>query len=422
MDVRSPDFWSREALDKEFYRIYDICHGCRLCFRLCPSFDFLFEAIDAKEEEPSNLDRADFKRVVDLCYQCKLCYNKCPYTPPHRWEIDFPRMILRAKAIDTRKRPFRIQDRVLGRTDQMGTLGSLTAPIANRANQMGLTRSLLQATIGIHKERNLPRYHSKTFASWFKKRGASPSQGGRNKAVLFYTCFVNYNDPKVGKATVAVLEKSGVEVQVPPQRCCGMPYLDGGDIGRAMANARYNVKSLYEYAEQGYSIVVPGPTCSYTIKQEYPFLLGSDEARGVAESTFDLCEYLMKLRREDQLNTDFQSSPGKIAYHLPCHLKAQNIGFKSMDLLRLIPDTQVELVDKCSGVDGTWGMKKEYFQLSLQVAEPLLKGIREAEAGAVVSDCPLAAMQIEQGIAVTPQHPVEILAAAYGIDPKLWKD
>ena len=189
-----------------------------------------------------------------------------------------------------------------------------------------------------------------------------------------------------------------------------------------MASARYNVGSLSEYAEQCYSIVVPGPTCSYTIKQEYHFLLDSDEARAVAANTFDTCEYLMKLHREDQLNTDFQSSPGKIAYHLPCHLKAQNIGFKSMDLLKLIPDTQVELVEKCAGVDGTWGMKKEYFQLSLQVAEPLLKGIRQAEPSAVVSDCPLAAMQIEQGMAVAPQHPVEVLATAYGIDPKLWKD
>jgi glycerol-3-phosphate dehydrogenase subunit C len=418
MKVQSAEFWSREALEKELYRVFDICHGCRLCFHLCPSFDYLFEAIDSKDEEPSNLTREDFRQVVDLCYQCKLCYNVCPYTPPHRWQIDYPRLMLRARAIEARGRLLRLQDRALGNADRVGSLSGMAAPIVNRVNRMGLPRSLLQAAMGIHKERNLPRYHRQTFARWFRKRPAPAvkPEGSTAKAVLFYTCYVNYNQPQVGKATVAVLEKNGVEVECPRQRCCGMPYLDVGDVKAASRNARFNVRSMLPYVEQGYSIVVPGPTCSYTIKREYPFLLDTDEARKVAEATYDVCEFLMKLQREGQLSTDFRSSAGKVAYHLPCHLRAQNIGYKSADLMRLIPDTEVELIEKCAGMDGTWGMKKQYFHLSLKVAEPLLQAIREAEPDTVVSDCPLAAMQIEQGLGMTPQHPLEVLAAAYGIE------
>jgi glycerol-3-phosphate dehydrogenase subunit C len=325
--------------------------------------------------------------------------------------------MLRAKAIDAKGRLLRLQDRALGNTDRVGSLSAMAAPIVNRLNQMGLPRSLLQATMGIHKERTLPDYHRQTFARWFKKRPASAvqPQGSTTKAVLFYTCYVNYNDPNVGKATVAVLEKNGVEVQCPRQRCCGMPYLDSGDIKAATRNARFNVRSMLPLVEQGYSIVVPGPTCSYTIKQEYPFLLDTDEARRVAEATYDICEFLMKLKREGQLSTDFRSSPGKVAYHLPCHLRAQNIGYQSMDLMRLIPDTEVELIEKCAAIDGTWGLKKDYFHLSLKVAEPLLKAIREAEPNTVVSDCPLAAIQIEQGLGIAPKHPVEVLATAYDI-------
>ena len=421
MNVQSPEFWDQTALEKEWRRVFDLCHGCRRCFHLCPSFDFLFEAIDQKEEVVENLTSADFRQVLDLCYQCKLCYNHCPYTPPHHWAIDFPRLMLRAKAVQAKTEGINLSDRFLGNTDRAGRLGSMAAPIANRFNESRLGRSLVQGIFGVHKERQLPKYQGQTFSRWFRKRkagAASGSLGQNGKAALFYTCFVNYNNPEVGKATVAVLEKNGVEVRCPPQRCCGMPYLDGGDIKSAVNSAKTNVKSFLEYVRQGYAIVVPGPTCSYMLKQEYPFLLGSAEARAVAEATLDTCEYLMGLHREGRLATDFQNNPGKIAYHLPCHLKAQNIGYKSMDLLRVIPGASVELVDSCAGIDGTWGLKKQYFELSLKVAGRLLRGVEEAEPDHVVSDCPLAAMQISQGSGREPKHPLEMLAWAYGLEYK----
>jgi len=421
MNVQSPEFWDPAALEKEWRRVFDLCHGCRRCFHLCPSFDFLFESIEQKGEDVDNLTSADFRQVLDLCYQCKLCYNHCPYTPPHRWAIDFPRLMLRAKLVQTKREGMSLGDRFLGNTDRAGWLGSMAAPIANRFNESRLGRSLVQSIFGVHKERHLPRYQGQTFSHWFSKRAAKAAHaavGQNGKAALFYTCFVNYNNPEVGKATVAVLERNGVEVRCPPQRCCGMPHLDGGDIKSAVNNAKTNVKSLIEYVRQGYAIVVPGPTCSYMLKQEYPFLLDSDEARAVASATQDTCEYLMGLHREGRLATDFQNSPGKIAYHLPCHLKAQNIGYKSMDLLSAIPGASVELIDSCAGIDGTWGLKKQYFELSLKVASRLLRGVEEAEPDHVVSDCPLAAMQISQGSGREPKHPLEILAWAYGLEYK----
>ncbi|MFN3476262.1 MAG: heterodisulfide reductase-related iron-sulfur binding cluster, partial [Candidatus Methylomirabilales bacterium] len=235
------------------------------------------------------------------------------------------------------------------------------------------------------------------------------------KVILFYTCFVNYNAPEIGKAAVAVLERNGIGVLCPEQRCCGMPFLDGGDIASASANARFNVEQLSPLVREGSPVIVPGPTCSYVLKQEYPLLVEGEEARALAARTYDLCEYLMRLKEEGQLDTSFVKPMGRIAYHLPCHLKAQNIGYKSLDLLKLIPGTTVDLIEGCSGIDGTWGLKREYFNLSFQVADRLLKGIREARPDLVVSDCPLAGLQIEQGTERKPLHPIQVLKEAYGL-------
>jgi Fe-S oxidoreductase len=231
---------------------------------------------------------------------------------------------------------------------------------------------------------------------------------------LFYTCGVNFNEPEVGKACVRVLERNGVEVRCPEQRCCGMPFLDGGDIGATKKNAQANVAYLQPWVEKGYDIVVPGPTCSYMLKQEYPWLLKSESAKAVAGKTFDICEYFMSLHSEGKLDTRFVRGAGKIAYQIPCHLRAQNIGFKSRDLMQLIPDTRVQVFEKCAAIDGTWGLKEQYFALSLKVAEPLLKAIREGAPDLTVSDCSLAALQIEQGTRIKPLHPVQVLDRAYG--------
>jgi Fe-S oxidoreductase len=416
LDIRLPEFWDLGKVEQELRRVYDVCNGCRRCITLCPSFKDLFVSLDAEEVDgdAEKLGPGALKRVVDLCYQCKLCYNHCPYTPPHRWQVDFPRLMLRARAAKAKKRGVTLQDRILGNTDLVGRLGSLTAPLANWASTLPPHRAFLEAVVGLHRRRNLPRFAGQRFSAWFSRR-RPVSFVPQAKVALFATCSVEYNDPTVGKATVAVLERNRVDVTLPSQRCCGMPYLDGGAVGEAQALIRLNVTALAAAVREGREIVVPGPTCSYMLKQEYPWLDGSEDARLVASHTRDLFEYLMRLHAGGKLDTTFSGRPGKVAYHLPCHLKAQNLGTKSADLLRLIPGTEVEVVERCSGVDGTWGLKREYYELSLKVAEPLFKEIEGARPDRVASDCPLAALQIAQGTGATPRHPIQIVAEAYGV-------
>ncbi|MEK7700601.1 MAG: anaerobic glycerol-3-phosphate dehydrogenase subunit C [candidate division NC10 bacterium] len=417
LDIKAPEFWDPGSVDKELRRVYDICAGCRRCLPLCPSFKVMFDRldVDAVDGDVEKLPAADVKEVVDLCYQCKLCYNHCPYTPPHRWEVDFPRLMLRARAAEARKSGVTVQDRMLGNADLVGKLGSLAAPLSNWLNGLAVLRAVMQAVAGIHKDRNLPKFHRRTFSSWFKSRPAA-KQAAERKIAFFATCTVEYNEPGIGRAAVRVLERNGVDVSLPPQRCCGMPYLDGGAVDEAKALIRENVKSLAAAVREGREIVVPGPTCSYMLKQEYPWLDGTEDAKLVGRSTRDLFEYLAGLHADGRLDTNFTRPVGPITYHVPCHLRAQNIGVKSADVLRAIPGATVNVVEKCSAVDGTWGFKKEYYQLSLQVAKPLFEAIASAGAPVTATDCPLAALQIEQGTGRKAKHPIEILASAYGLE------
>ena len=417
LDTGSKAFWDESAVETDLKRVSDICNGCRRCFNLCPSFNDLFARLDRDEVDgdAEKLTQPDLKNVTDLCYQCKLCFNHCPYTPPHRWEVDFPRLMLRAKAVQTRRDGQPLQDRFLGQVDVIGRLGNLFAPLINWLSRNALSRRLMEKAIGIHRDRILPDYASQTFQQWFDRHPGTGSSESGKKVLLFYTCSVNFNEPEIGKACVRVLERNGVEVRCPEQRCCGMPFLDSGDIKATRDNAAANVASLQPWAAQGYDIVVPGPTCSYMLKHEYPWLLKSENSKAVAARTFDICEYLMLLHGEGKLDTRFARGAGKIAYQAPCHLRAQNIGFKSRDLMQLIPGTSVQVFEKCAAIDGTWGLKEQYFDLSLKVAEPLLNGIRESRPDLAVSDCSLAALQIQQGTGTKPLHPVQVLAMAYGL-------
>ena len=439
LDLKSPEFWDPSAVDRELRRVYDICSGCRRCLPLCPSFKVLFDRldVDAVDGDVEKLPTRDVKEVVDLCYQCKLCFNHCPYTPPHRWEVDFPRLMLRARAAEARANRVTFQDRMLGNTELIGKLGRLAAPLSNWMNELAVHRAFMHAVAGIHKNRNLPKFHRQTFSAWFEsraRRGAGAGSSARNdtrseptpavaastgrplRVALFSTCTVEYNDPATGRAAVRVLERNRADVSLPRQRCCGMPYLDGGAVDEAKALIRENVKSLAAAVREGRTIVVPGPTCSYMLKQEYPWLDGSDDAKLVARNTRDLFEYLAELRAEGRLDTSFTRSVGAVTYHAPCHLRAQNIGLKSAEILRLIPGAEVNVVEKCSAVDGTWGFKKQYHELSLKLAQPLFDAITTADAPVTATDCPLAALQIEQGTGRRAKHPIRILAAAYGIE------
>ena len=422
-DMTRPAFWDTGAVDTELRRVYDICNGCRRCLPLCPSFRVMFDRLDveAVDGDAEKLLAAEVKEVVDLCYQCKLCYNHCPYTPPHRWAIDFPRLMLRARAAEARRVGVTRQDRLLGNTALVGRLGSLAAPLSNWLNELRVHRAFLQWIVGIHRQRQLPRFHRPTFSAWFTGRPRKVVEGqakapGPRKIALFATCTVEYNAPAIGRAAVAVLEHNGVDVALPPQRCCGMPYLDGGAVDECRQLVRDNVRTLAAAVREGRQIVSPGPTCSYMLKQEYPWLDGSDDARLVANHTRDLFEYLADLQAAGALDTRFSRPVGRVTYHLPCHLRAQNIGTRSADVLRTIPGATVDVVERCSAVDGTWGFKTQYFELSLKVAAPLFEAVRSAAASTVATDCPLAAMQIAQGTGVGPRHPIQVLVQAYGLE------
>jgi Fe-S oxidoreductase len=300
------------------------------------------------------------------------------------------------------------------------------APLSNWMNELAVHRAFVQAVMGIHKARNLPRFHRETFTQWFRKRKARPGASAAGvatarepaalKIALFATCTVDYNDPATGRATVRVLEKNGVDVSLPAQRCCGMPYLDGGAIDEAKVLIRDNVAALAAEVRAGREIVVPGPTCSYMLKQEYPWLDGSEDARLVAANTRDVFEYLARLHAAGRLDTGFARALGEVTYHVPCHLRAQNIGTKSADVLRLVPGTTVNVIERCSAVDGTWGFKTQYYELSLKVAKPLFDAIESAGAPTTATDCPLAALQIQQGTGKAPRHPIRLLAEAYGLE------
>jgi len=415
----SPKFKEPEAFKAETLRVYEICNGCRRCFNLCPSFDILFRGIDDKDGEVNALEAPVLNQVVDLCYYCKLCFNHCPYCPPHQYDLDFPRLMIWGKHLKAKDQPAGLRDRLLVDVEFMGRLGGMIAPLANWALRRPFIRRMLELVMGIHRERLFPKFHWQSFAAWFRQtpgssRGDRPVAPTQEKIALFYTCYVNHHDPEIGKATIQVLEKNGVEVICPEQECCGMPYYDIGDLDAVRQKARSNLKRLASAVDAGYKIVSPMPTCSLMLKKEYPDLVPTDEARKVAANTYDLCEYLMKLEGKGKLAKDFVSSPGKIAYQVPCHLRDQNIGLKSRDLMKLIPGATVEVIERCSGHDGTFGVKKEYYDLSLKVGRKAFAAVENAEPDLAVSDCPLSGIALTQSTGKKSVHPIQVIQKAYG--------
>ncbi len=415
-DPNDRAWWDRSALDPEVERIFEICHGCRLCFNLCPSFPELFNAVDSHDGDVRALTERETNRVIDTCYQCKLCYVKCPYTPDdgHEFQLDFPRLMLRANAVRKQEEGIDLRAKILARPEQLGRIGSLTPGLANWGNRQPLLRALAEATIGIHHKKILPEFQSETFSEWLRKQPA-PS-GDTSKAVLFTTCFVEYYNPQVARDAVSVYAKNGVALTCPKQNCCGMPALESGDVELAKKLAAANVESLLPSVEQGRKIVAINPTCSYMLRKEYGDLVHGEASKRVAAATMDLNEFLFGLKREGKFNRDFQSTPGSIGYHLPCHLKAQNIGFRSRDMMKTIPGAKIQLVEQCSAHDGTFAMKKEFFPLSMLAGKKAFDEMRDAQANVMATDCPLAAIQFEQALGTRPIHPIQVLARAYEPD------
>jgi len=407
-------FLEREALDEELTRVFEHCHDCRRCLPLCPSFPSLFEAIDGHEQNAAELTPVETREVIDLCYQCKLCYNHCPYHPPHEWEIDFPKLMNRAKVIQANEEGIPLPERMGMRQDTMGRVSCLTSSMTNRAFKNRAVRTLMEKGTGIDRRWIMPTYGKRPVSKDLRQRGTIPGENGR--VLLFTTCFVEYAEAQTAHAAVADLEHNGVAVEPAYDRCCGAPFLHGGDIKSAKKNAAQVVAALAPRVREGLPVVVPGPTCSLQMKQEYPELLGTDDARLLAENTYDIGEYLYMLGREKKLKREFPVSLGKVAYHLPCHLKSQNIGFRSQQLLKFAGASEIEMLDNCSGVDGTWGMKAQWYDASMKVADKLLEGVRRADPDHVATDCPLAALRIREGTGRVAVHPIVLLQRAYGLE------
>jgi glycerol-3-phosphate dehydrogenase subunit C len=412
-------YWDPKALQGEVDRVFDICHGCRMCFNLCPSFPALFSAVDGHGEDVRLLTKAEAERVVDLCYQCKICEVKCPYSPRdgHEFQLDFPGLLERYVAVRARQRGLSLRDRVLGNPDRLAKIARLSGPLANWGNKNRLQRVLMEKTLGVHRDKILPDFASQTFEDWFRKNEpALKLRGGAAKVAFFFTCFVNNNNPQLGRDAVKVFERNDCAVACPRQNCCGMPALESGNVEFARQQAQSNVDALLPLVRDGYSVVTPGPSCSLVMRREYPDLLDTSEAKDVASAVRDTCEFLFELKRDGRFNREFRSSPGRIGYHVPCHLRAQNIGFRSRDMMKLIPGATVETVEQCTAHDGTWAMKRENFALSLEAGKPAFEGLKQTLADVWATDCPLAAIQFEQALGRRPIHPIQILARAYEED------
>ena len=421
-DPLDPGYLDPVATRAERDRTFQACSDCRICVRLCPSFRSLFEMVDAYDDGADDvrvLTDREHQRVVDECYQCKLCYVVCPYVPEREQElvIDFPRLMLRSLAIQEREGKVSASAKLLARTDLQGKVATAFAPVVNSVNHVGVARLVMEKVTGIAKERLLPTFAKVRFTKWFRGRGAPVITEPRATVALFPTCLVEYQDPEIGKAAVGVYERNGIACEVPEgQICCGMPWLDAGAIDKFREHAERNVGVLAPSVRAGHDVVVPQPTCAYVLKQEYPDFLGTDDARLVAEHTFDTSEYLMARHREAPLDTEFAGTTyDTITWHAACHYRAQQIGPKSKQVMELT-GAKVTTIERCSAIDGTWGLRAENLELATRVAKPLMDRVRESEDELVVGDCHLANTAIKEATAKTPSHPMQVLARAYGLD------
>jgi len=428
LDWRSPGFYDEAALFKELERVYDICHGCRRCFSLCNSFPTLFDLIDNSESmEVDGVAKQDYWKVVDHCYLCDMCYmTKCPYVPPHPWNVDFPHLMLRAKAVKFKQGDVRPRDRLLTSTDLVGRLAGIpvVAQTVNAANRNSVVRRVLDKAAGIHPDAVVPEYHSDTLRKRAKRRNIAayvvkPTASTRGQVALFATCYGNYNAPELGIDLIAVFEHNGIPVRIAErERCCGMPKLELGDLEAVARLKESNIPVLAKLVDEGWDIVAPVPSCVLMFKQELPLMFPHDpDVIKVRDAIFDPFEYLMLRHAEGALRTDFKQPLGKIAYHVPCHLRVQNLGLKTRDMLALVPGTEIDVIERCSGHDGTYAVKSESHEISMKICRPVVSRVQSSEAAHYASDCPMAGHQIENGLrdGRKPEHPLSLLRQAYGI-------
>lgn len=422
---QEPEFWDQDALQKELERVFDICHGCRRCVSLCQAFPVLFDLVDESETlEVDGVDPADYGKVVDQCYLCDLCYlTKCPYVPPHPWNVDFPHLMLRAKAVNYRKGDSKLRDRLITSTDMVGKWASkpVINSLVNAGNRSAGVRAVMDRGLGIHRSAWLPPYASKPARQ--KERASDSATANRSvstrQVTLFTTCYCNYNEPDIVDSLVKVLEHNGVDVALAErEHCCGMPKLELGDLDSVERLKERNIPVLYEAAQQGRVLIAGVPSCVLMFKQELPLLYPEDEqVKAVAAAFRDPFEFLLELHRDGELNTDFKSSLGKVSYHVACHQRVQNIGPKTRQVLELIPDTEVKSIERCSGHDGTYGVKSETHAFANKIARPVVRQVEQQEPDLYGSDCPVAGHHIENNLkgGQATTHPIDMLRKAYGI-------
>jgi Fe-S oxidoreductase len=428
LDWKNPEFYNEESLFKELERVFDICHGCRRCFNLCQAFPTLFDAVDESDTmELDGVPKKVFWDVVDHCYLCDICFmTKCPYVPPHEWNVDFPHLMLRAKAVNFKKGETKFRDKFLTSTDRNGKLFSipLVAQLVNTANKIGFARKMLESVLGIHADADLPAYHSDTLEKRAARRPnvdltPEPTDMTTGKVALFGTCYGNYNEPGPGEDLMTVFEHNGIPVILARDvQCCGMPKLELGNLEAIQGARDANIPRLAKLVDEGWDLTALVPSCVLMFKQELPLFFPDDpEVHKVRDAFFDPFEYLALRHKVDKFKTDFKISLGKVAYHAACHQRVQNFGLKTRDILQLVTNTQIETIERCSGHDGTYAVKKEFFEASMKIVRPVAGRVKKVEPDHYGSDCPMAGHHVAQGVGdgSDAEHPITLLRKAYGI-------
>lgn len=429
VDWKNDLFWDKADLEAELERVYDICHGCRRCVSLCDAFPTLFDLVDESETmEVDGVAKADYMKVVDQCYLCDLCYlTKCPYVPPHEWNVDFPHLMLRAKAQSFKENGTSFRNKVLTSTDAMNKL--MKIPVINQTGNAMLQnktfRSVFEKGFGVHKEAPVPKYHRKNVAQLSKKLpvpNITPTAVGQTtgKVALYATCYGNYNTPDLGTDFLKVFRHNEVEVRlVPKERCCGMPKFELGDLDSVEQSMQYNIPVLAKLVDEGYDLVAPIPSCVLMYKQELPLMFpDNQDVLKVQKAFFDPFEYLAIRNKGGAMKTDFKEELGDISYQVACHQRVQRIGNKTRDILSLVPGTQVMPIERCSGHDGTYAVKKETYDKAVKIARPVVRKVKDQAANHFTSDCPMANAHVAKlaGDAVkSNEHPMTLLRRAYGL-------
>jgi len=429
LDWKNPEFHDEAKLFAEMERVFDICHGCRRCVSLCGSFPTLFDLVDESPTlEVDGVAKEAYWKVVDQCYLCDVCYmTKCPYVPPHPWNLDFPHLMLRAKAVKFASGKVPLKDKLLASTDGLGTLASIpvVTQVTNALNKSGAARGLMEGVLGVDRTAWVPEYAGAKFRSNVATSAPFPVKDGSRtpgKVAIFATCYINYNEPGIGHDLVKILAHNEIPYVIAgKEACCGMPKLELGDLQAVAANKEKNIPALAKLAREGYAIVTPIPSCTLMFKQELPLMFpGDPDVLAVQEAMFDPFEYLVLRHKDGLLKTDFGKPLGKVSYHIPCHSRVQNVGQKTREALELVPGTTVNTVERCSGHSGTWGCKKEFHQMAMKIGRPVFRQMAEPQPDWISSDCQLGGRHIEQGMGDTKghaqlRHPITLLRMAYGL-------